>query len=50
VPYSQAVQLLAAARKKQEIEAAMVAEINEGTQDNSWIDAALKRANCTIEE
>ena len=50
VPYDRAEQLLAAARQKQEIEAVMVAEIAVGTQDNAWIDAALKRANCAIEQ
>ena len=50
VPYDRAEQLLAAARQKQEIEAVMVAEIADGTQDNGWIDAALKRANCAIEQ
>ena len=50
VPYDHAEQLLAAARQKQEIEAVMVAEIADGTQDNGWIDAALKRANCAIEQ
>ena len=50
VPYDRAEQLLAAARQKQEIEAVMVAEIADGTQDNAWIDAALKRANCAIEQ
>ena len=49
VPYDQAEQLLAAAHQKQKIEAVMVAEIADGTQDIAWIDAALKRANCTIE-
>ena len=46
VPYAQAEQLLAAAHHKQKIEAVMVAEIRDGTQDNAWIDAALMRANC----
>ena len=50
VPYDRAEQLLAAARQKQEIEAVMVAEIADGTQDNGWIDVALKRANCAIEQ
>ena len=50
VPYDRAEHLLAAARQKQEIEAVMVAEIADGTQDNAWIDAALKRANCAIEQ
>ena len=50
VPYGQAEQLLAAAHKKREIEAVMVAEIADGTQDTAWIDAALKRAHCAIEE
>ena len=50
VPYDQAEQLLAAAHRKQDIEAVMVAEIRDGTQDNAWIDAALKRANCSFVE
>lgn len=49
VPYDQAEQLLAATHKQQKIEAVMVAGIADGTQDNTRIDAALKRANCTIE-
>lgn len=49
VPYAQAEQLLAAAHKKQEIEAVMVAEIADGTQNNDWIDAALRRIQCAVE-
>ncbi|MBD9394099.1 RraA family protein [Acidovorax sp. ACV01] len=49
VPYDQAEQLLSAAHKKQDIEAVMVAEIRDGTQDNAWIDVALKRVSCSIE-
>lgn len=49
VPHAQAEQLLAAAHKKQEIEAVMVAEIADGTQDNTWIDAVLQRIHCSVE-
>src|ERR1700760_4184167 len=42
-PYDDAFGLLAAARKKQEIESAIVASIAAGTFDRSWVDATLAR-------
>lgn len=41
VPYESASGLLAVARKKQETEIAMVASIQAGTFDRSWVDATL---------
>ncbi|MDM0108357.1 RraA family protein [Variovorax sp. J22R24] len=49
VPFDDVLALLAAARKKQEIEARMVADIEAGTFDRSWVDATLKRLNCFVE-
>jgi RraA family protein len=49
VPYDDAFGLLAAARKKQEIESAIVASIAAGTFDRSWVDATLARLNCHVE-
>ena len=50
VPYDDAAHLLEAARKKQVVEAGMIASIAAGTFDRSWVDASLKRLNCYIEE
>jgi len=50
VPYDDVAALLEAARKKQQVEATMVAAFQAGTADRSWVDAALKRLNCFIEE
>lgn len=49
VPFDDVSTLLAAARKKQDIEAKMVADIEAGTYDRSWVDATLTRLNCFIE-
>jgi RraA family protein len=49
VPFDDASTLLAAARKKQDVEAKMVADIEAGTYDRSWVDATLTRLNCFIE-
>lgn len=49
VPYDQVESILAAAHGKQDIEAKMVADIAGGTYDAAWIDAALQRANCTVQ-
>ena len=46
VPYDEVEALLAAARAKQEVEAKMVADIEAGTLDRSWVDATLTRLNC----
>lgn len=50
VPYDDAAWLLAAANKKQEVEAKMVSDIAAGTYDRSWVDATLTRLNCFVEE
>ena len=42
-------ELLAAANRKQQIENKMVADIQAGTFDRSWVDATLTRLNCFIE-
>jgi RraA family protein len=50
VPYDDAASLLEAARKKRKVEEGMIAAIQAGTFDRSWVDAALQRLNCFIEE
>jgi RraA family protein len=50
VPFDDVSALLAAANKKQEIEAKMIADIEAGTFDRSWVDATLKRLNCFVEQ
>ena len=50
VPFGEAEALLAAARAKQEVEARMVADIEAGTLDRSWVDATLRRLNCFVED
>lgn len=50
VPFDAASALLQAARQKQVIEAKMVADIQAGKLDRSWVEATLKRLNCHIEE
>ena len=49
VPFDQVESLLAAAHAKQEVEAKMVADIEAGTLDRSWVDATLTRLNCYVE-
>jgi len=49
VPFDDVSTLLTAARKKQDIEAKMVSDIEAGTYDRSWVDATLTRLNCFIE-
>ena len=49
VPFDDVSTLLAAARNKQKIEDKMMADIQTGTLDRSWIDATLTRLNCYIE-
>ena len=49
VPFDDAERLLAAAHQKQRIENKMVADIEAGTFDRSWVDATLSRLNCFIE-
>ena len=50
VPFDAVSELLQEARKKQVIEAKMVADIQAGRLDRSWVEATLKRINCYIEE
>lgn len=49
VPFDEVESLLAAAQAKQEVEARMVADIEAGTLDRSWVDATLTRLNCFVE-
>ncbi|QRF55452.1 RraA family protein [Variovorax paradoxus] len=49
LPYDDVAELLAAANRKQQIENKMVADIQAGTFDRSWVDATLTRLNCFIE-
>lgn len=49
VPFDDVEALLAAARAKQDVEAKMVADIDAGTLDRSWVDATLTRLNCFVE-
>lgn len=49
VPYDDVERLLAAARQKQEVEAAMVAGIADGSYDRAWVDATLTRLGCFVE-
>lgn len=50
VPFDAVSDLLQAARAKQGIEARMVAEIQAGQLDRSWVEATLERLNCYVEE
>jgi regulator of RNase E activity RraA len=49
VPFGDVAAMLAAANKEQATEARAVADIEAGTFDRSWVDAALTRLNCFIE-
>ncbi len=49
VPYAEAQNLYQAANKKQEIEAVMMAQIQDGTYQTPWADATLERIGCYIE-
>jgi len=49
VPFDDAEEILAATRKKMELEKKMLADIAAGTLDTSWIDATLKRIGCNTE-
>lgn len=49
VPFDDAEEILAATRKKMELEKKMLADIAVGTLDTSWIDATLKRIGCNTE-
>lgn len=49
VPFDDAEEILAATRKKMELEKKMLADIAAGKLDTSWIDATLKRIGCNTE-
>ncbi|WP_029032321.1 RraA family protein [Salinarimonas rosea] len=49
VPFDQAQAILAATEAKQAAEAVEIAAIAEGTNDRSWVDAALAAKGCTIQ-
>ena len=46
IPYDNLDEVLAAVRKKMELEKQMMADIAAGTLDVAWIDAALRRVGC----
>ena len=46
IPYDNLDEVLAAVRKKMELEKQMMADIATGTLDVAWIDAALRRVGC----
>ncbi|QNP50433.1 RraA family protein [Diaphorobacter aerolatus] len=50
VPFDEVSALLNATQAKQEAEKKMIADIANGSYDNAWIDATLKRIGCQIEE
>jgi RraA family protein len=50
VPYAEAQNLYQAANKKQEIEAVMMAQIQDGTYQTPWADATLERIGCYVEK
>ena len=50
LPYDDAEAILAAAWKKNEAEEKTMAEIQAGKNDRSWVNAALTRLGCEIEE
>ncbi len=49
VPYDLVDEIYQAATAKTALEKKMVAEIQAGTNDTSWVDATLQRLNCYIE-
>ncbi|NNU42033.1 RraA family protein [Ramlibacter montanisoli] len=49
VPFDDAEEILAATRRKMELEKKMLADIAAGKLDTSWIDATLKRIGCNTE-
>ncbi|MFA7668695.1 MAG: RraA family protein [Burkholderiaceae bacterium] len=49
VPFDSVSSLLEAAREKQKVESKMVADIEAGKLDRSWVDATLERLGCHIE-
>lgn len=49
VPFDSAEEILAATRKKMEVEKQMLADIAAGKLDASWIDVTLRRIGCNPE-
>ena len=49
VPFDSAEEILAATRKKMDIEKQMLADIAAGELDTSWIDVTLRRIGCNPE-
>lgn len=49
VPFDSVSSLLEAAREKQKVESKMVADVEAGKLDRSWVDATLERLGCHIE-
>jgi len=49
IPFDEVEEVLAAVRKKMELEKKMLAEIAAGTLDTTWIDAKLKSLGCDPE-
>lgn len=49
LPFDSVTSLLEAAREKQKLEDKMVADIEAGRLDRSWVEATLKRLGCHIE-
>jgi RraA family protein len=49
VPQQEAEEILAATRKKMELEKQMLADIAAGRLDTTWIDATLQRIGCNTE-
>lgn len=50
VPYDDVARVLKLAQDKQALETRIVRDLQGGRYDRSWIDAALTRGNCYIEE
>ncbi|MEZ5652825.1 MAG: RraA family protein [Burkholderiaceae bacterium] len=48
VPLADAEEILAKTQAKQDAEARQMQEIANGTNDRSWVDAALKKLGCTF--
>jgi RraA family protein len=49
IPFDDVDAILAATRKKMDIEAQMLRDIAAGTLDTSWVDATLQRIGCNPE-
>lgn len=49
VPFDQVEEVLAATRKKMDLEKQMLADIEAGKLDTAWIDATLRRIGCNTE-